>query len=66
MAANDTERPGDTGYATEEKSSESLGAHPKRGFAHWLHVAPSTATFGEVVEAYHEHESPHDAFGGER
>jgi hypothetical protein len=47
-----------------ESSSEKneRGQHVKTGFAWWLSVAPPTATFAEVAQAYREYDSPHEAW----
>ena len=40
----------------------SQGQHAKRGFAWWLQVAPTTASFKEVSKAYKEYDDPHEAW----
>lgn len=60
------QRPGSRTKAERQKSTDTTDdsySHSSRGFAHWLEVAPPTTSFTEVVEAYHEHDSPREVWG---
>ena len=54
-------------HGKDQKSTDRQNnsySHSSRGFAHWLEVAPPTCSVAEVVEAYNEHDSPHDVWDG--
>ncbi|MCU4718981.1 hypothetical protein [Halapricum hydrolyticum] len=64
MATNEhRSRPSGSTNAEDSKDTEEASNWPKRGVAHWLFRAPPEASFAEVIEAYHTHDSPADVWG---
>jgi hypothetical protein len=58
-------RPSTTTKAKRQKRTDTENdsyGHSSRGFAHWLEVAPPTATFEEVAAAFKQYDDPHNAW----